>query len=84
MLCRTLTCIATGAGWSSNGSSLLFDGDGVILSSFPDGVILHFLCTPCDTKIEKAHCYLRYKCSCYFVCLKQNYVQFDIANYKPI
>ena len=44
MLCRTLTCIVTGAGWNSSGtgSTLLFDGDGVTLPSFriPDGVKL--------------------------------------------
>ena len=42
MLYRTLTCIVTGAGWnlSGTGSTLLFDGDGVTLPSFPDGIKL--------------------------------------------
>ena len=42
MLCRILTCIVTGAGWSSSGtgSSLLFDDDDVTLPSFPDGIKL--------------------------------------------
>ena len=42
ILCGTLTCIVTGADWSSigTGSLLLLDDDDAAVSSFPDGVIL--------------------------------------------